>query len=145
MLSTSRRTPIGRLPLTILLLVSGCALVDQTTFAPSPEAKAQEAVVRPPPQIDARTPLVTIDYETANPNYREMLGYAVRAAEARSHAVQYDVVAFVKSAGDATQGTDRATEVMRAIIAERVPEGRVHLGLRMDPAIPAGQVRVYVR
>jgi hypothetical protein len=88
---------------------------------------------------------VTIEYETGNPNYREMLGYAVRAAEARSHAVQYDVVAIVRSAGDATQGTDRAAEVMRAIIAERVPELRVHLGLRMDPAIPAGQVRVYVR
>jgi hypothetical protein len=35
--------------------------------------------------------------------------------------------------------------VMRAIMRERVPATRIHLGVRTDPALAASQVRVYVR
>jgi hypothetical protein len=34
---------------------------------------------------------------------------------------------------------------MRAIMRDRVPESRIHLALRTDPALAASQVRVYVR
>jgi hypothetical protein len=95
--------------------------------------------------IDTRTPLVTIEYSVPSPDYGELLHDAVRAAEARNTDVQYDVVAVVKDPVDAAQGQDRATGVMRAIMRDRVPASRIHLGLRTDPALPDAQVRVYVR
>src|SRR5271156_5676158 len=99
------------------LSLTGCKLIDQTTFAPAPEATAVPVTL---PRIDRRAPLVTIGYDQPNPQYHEMLGYAVHAAEARSAAVQYDVFAGV-------------------------PAERIHLGVRSDPGIVANQVRVYVR
>jgi hypothetical protein len=127
-----------------LLSFTGCTLIDQTTFAPSPEAKAQPA---PPPPVvlDARTPLVTIDYTIASPDYAELLHYAVRAAETRNADVQYDVVSVMKDTSDLATGQRRATGVMRAIMRDQVPATRIHLAVRADPALAASQVRVYVR
>jgi hypothetical protein len=127
-----------------LLSFTGCTLIDQTTFAPAPEAKAQPA---PPPPVvlDARTPLVTIDYTIASPDYAELLHYAVRAAETRDADVEYDVVSVMKDTTDLAAGQERAIGVMRAIMRDRVPTTRIHLAVRADPALAASQVRVYVR
>jgi hypothetical protein len=127
-----------------LLSFTGCTLIDQRTFAPSPEAKAQPAPAVPV-VLDARTPLVTIDYTVPSPDYGELLHAAVRAAEARDADVQYDVVSVLKDTSEAAAGQQRATGVMRAIMRDRVPETRIHLALRTDPALAASQVRVYVR
>jgi hypothetical protein len=126
------------------LSMTGCTLIDRSTFAPAPEAKpAQPAVVA---QIDARHPLVTIGYEQPNPQYQEMLGYAVHVAEARSSAaVQYDVFAVVAPKGAPADRINDAVGVMKAIMALGVPAERIHLGVRSDPAITANEVRVYVR
>jgi hypothetical protein len=131
--------------LLVLLIVSGCTLLDQKTFAPSPEAKAQTPPPLPTVPVDPRTPLVTIDYSVPAPDYAELLHYGVTAAEARDAEVQFDVISVVKDAADAAAGQERATGVMRAIMRDRVPASRVHLALRTDPALEAGQVRVYVR
>lgn len=128
-----------------LLSFTGCTLIDQTTFAPSPEAKAQPAPPPPPVVLDARTPLVTIDYTIASPNYAELLHYAVRAAETRDADVQYDVVSVMKDTSDLATGQSRATGVMRAIMRDQVPATRIHLAVRADPTLAASQVRVYVR
>jgi hypothetical protein len=127
-----------------LLSFTGGTLIDQTTFAPAPEAKAQPA---PPPPVvlDARTPLVTIDYTIASPDYAELLHYAVRAAETRDADVEYDVVSVMKDTTDLAAGQERAIGVMRAIMRDRVPTTRIHLAVRADPALAASQVRVYVR
>jgi hypothetical protein len=130
--------------LILVPLLAGCSLIDQTTFAPSPEA-APAAVAKPAPPVDPRQPLVTVTWGTEAPEYKQMLGYAVRAAEARSPNVQYDVISVVKDASAVPLGTEHASDVMRAIMADRVPASRVHLGVRMDRAVPATQVRVYVR
>ena len=45
--------------------------------------------------MDPRTPLVTIDYATPNPDYQDLLRFAVRAAETRAPGVQYDVIAML--------------------------------------------------
>jgi hypothetical protein len=127
-----------------MLSFTGCALIDQRTFAPSPEAKAQPAP-QPPVVLDARIPLVTIDYTVPSPDYGELLHAAVRAAEARDTDVQYDVVSVMKDTSDIATGQDRATGVMRAIMRDQVPPGRIHLAVRTDPALAASQVRVYVR
>jgi hypothetical protein len=131
--------------LVALLCFTGCKLIDQRTFAPSPEAKAQPTPPPAPAAIDARTPLVTIDYTVASPDYAELLHYAVRAAETRNADVQYDVVSMLADTSEAAAGQERATGVMRAIMRDRVPATRIHLGLRTDPTLAASQVRVYVR
>ena len=124
------------------LLLAGCELIDQTTFAPSPEASAakQEA-----PKADPRTPLVTIGYATPNPNYQDVLRFAVREAETRAPGVQYDVVAILPSGADAAAAQHRVAEVMRGIMAQDVPASRIHLGLRTAQAGAEQEVRIYVR
>lgn len=128
-----------------MLSFTGCTLIDQRTFAPSPEAKAQPSPQQAPVVLDARTALVTIDYTVPLPDYAELLHYAVRAAENRDADVQYDVVSVVQDTSEAAAGQQRATGVMRAIMRERVQATRIHLGVRTDPALTASQVRVYVR
>jgi hypothetical protein len=138
---------VTRLAPVVLALLSftGCTLIDQRTFAPSPEAKAQPAPPQAPVVLDARTPLVTIDYTVPSPDYGQLLHAAVRAAEARDADVQYDVVSVMKDTTEVAAGQERATGVMRAIMRDRVPPSRIHLGVRTDPALVASQVRVYVR
>jgi hypothetical protein len=129
----------------ILLAVTGCTLIDQTTFAPAPEAKAQAPAPLPASAIDARTPLMTIDYTIGTPNYDELLQDAVMAAKSRYPDVQFDVVAVMQDTSDAGVGQERAISVMQAIMRNRVPADRVHLAFRTDPALTAGRVLVYVR
>jgi hypothetical protein len=134
------------LPVMLALLgFAGCALIDQKTFAPAPEAKAQTPPAPRPAAIDPRTPLVTIDYTIPSPEYGDLLHAAVRAAEMRDADVQFDVVAVMKDMSNVTQGQERATGVMRAIMRDRVPATRIHLGLRTDPTLAADRVLVYVR
>ncbi len=134
------------LPVALALLsFTGCTLIDRKTFAPSPEAKAQPAPPPAPVIIDTRTALVIIDYTIPSPDYAELLHYAVRAAENRNANVQYDVISVVKNTEEPDAGQERATGVMKAIMRDRVPATRIHLGVRTDPALGAGQVRVYVR
>jgi hypothetical protein len=128
-----------------LLTFTGCTLIDQKTFAPTAEAKAPPAPAPAPVVIDTRTPLVTIDYTIPAPDYAELLHYAVHAAENRDANVQYDVIAVVKGTDEAETGQERATGVMKAIMRDRVPATRIHLGVRTDPALSASQVRVYIR
>jgi hypothetical protein len=127
--------------------LAGCKLVDQTTFAPTPEADPVPLVpaASTASQADPRKPLLTIGYATPDPNYQEVLRYAVHTAETRARGVQYDVVAMMPAGGDAAQAQGNAVEVMRTILAQGVPQSRIHLGLRVAPAGVAREVRVYVR
>jgi hypothetical protein len=124
------------------LLLAGCKLVDQTTFAPSPEATAAKPE---PPKADPRAALLTIDYVTPNPGYQDVLRYAVREAETRAPGVQYDVIAMLPAGGDTATAQHRVADVMRDIMAQGVPASRVHLGLRTAEAGGVQQVLVYVR
>jgi len=130
-------------PLLAILLLAGCKLIDQNTFAPSPEAEPIPLVPGPPVKYDPRTPLVSIDFTSHSPAYQELLRVAVRSARMRDANVQFDVVAVVKSLESGPP--PEALAVMRTIMSERVPAGRVHLGMQTDSAVSAVQVRVYVR
>ena len=130
-------------PFLASLLLAGCTLIDQRTFAPSPEAEPIPVVSGALVRYDARTPLVTIDFASPSPNYRDLLRLAARAAEARDSAVQFDVVAITQSLQSAAP--PQAIEVMRTMMAERVAAARLHLGMRSDATVSAVQVRVYVR
>ena len=140
-------TPPALYRMLACLLLAGCALVDQRTFAPAPEAKADSTFAQPPAavKVDARAPLVTVDFSGPPPQYEELLRYAVRAAEMRDRDVQYDVVAMMPNVTDVGQGQRDAAMVMRSIMLTGVPAARIHLGLRADPTLSGREVRVYVR
>ncbi len=125
-----------------VMLLAGCKLIDQTTFAPSPEAKAQTAER---PRADARTPLVAISFADPNPDYHGLLHYALHAAAARDPSVEYDVVAILPPNGDVAAQQKHGLEVMRAMVAQGVPADRIHLGLRSAAAGAEPEVKVYVR
>lgn len=128
------------------LLLSGCKLLDQTTFAPTPEAKPPVAAPAPQvPKVDPRTPLVVIDYAHPSPSYRNVLGFAIREAQKRDPRVQYDVVGMLPTGADGRAEQERAADVMRSIMAEGVLAERIHLGLRSAPAGSPQEIRVYVR
>jgi hypothetical protein len=124
------------------IALAGCKLVDQTTFAPSPEASPTAPAAAP--KSDPRVALLTIGYDTPNPNYQDVLRYAVREAETRAPGVRYDVIAMLPAGGDVAQAQGSAAEVMRAIMAQGVAASRVQLGLRTEPAGLTREVRVYV-
>jgi hypothetical protein len=131
----------GKFVLAVLLL-TGCKLVDQTTFAPSPDSVP---ALPEPPKADPRTPLLTIGFAESDAHYQDVLRYAVRQAETRDPRMQYDVIAMLPAGGDAVAEQGRAADVMRAIMAQGVPATRIHLGLRSSAAGAPDQVRVYVR
>src|SRR6185312_525240 len=93
-----RAMKLPTLPAWLLcLLLIGCALVDQTTFAPTSQAKtgvhpAATAVAGPPAGVEERRPLVTIGFAGPPPSYQSLLRPAVHAAETRDPTVQYDVI-----------------------------------------------------
>lgn len=124
------------------LVLGGCSLPDQETFAPSPEPAAPTPAAAP--RVDPRTPLLVIGYDTPDPHYEELLRYAIRAAETRAPGVDYDVVAILPAGRPPDVVTGDAVEVMRSIVAQGVPASRIHLGLRTEPAIATRQIRVYV-
>jgi hypothetical protein len=129
------------------LLLAGCALVDQNTFAPAPAARAQPAAPAPPVavRVDSRTPLVTIEFGGPPPDYTALLRYAVHEAQNRDREVQFDVVAILPDAAQAVHGQDDAVAVMHTMMQVGVPASRIHLGLQADPTLKSREVRVYVR
>jgi hypothetical protein len=146
-----RRHAVLLLALTAL---AGCKLLDQTTFAPSPEAPVKKVEPPPPPVSppDKRTPLLTIGFANPDPDYKDLLTYAVRQAQERRPDVSFDVVSVVLATGDtvaqslaASRGADDAAQVMRAMIALGVPDTRIHLGTRTELGLTERQVRVYLR
>jgi hypothetical protein len=129
-----------------MVLLGGCKLIDQTTFEPSPEAKAAQPAASPaPPKADQRTALLTIGYATPDPDYRELLRYAIRVAETRAPGVDYDVIAILPAGDDISAAQRRAADVMRSIVDQGVAPSRIHLGLRAAQAGGVEEVRVYVR
>jgi hypothetical protein len=140
--------------LVTLTALSACKLVDQTTFAPSPEAPVKTVQPPPPPvsPVDKRVPLLTIGFGNPNPDYKQLLAYAVHQAEERRPDVAFDVVSVVLATGDtvaqslaASRGADDAAQVMQAMIALGVPDTRIHLGTRTELGLTERQVRVYIR
>lgn len=134
--------------LAVLLVLSGCKLIDQRTFAPAPAASSTGAAAR----IETRTPLMTVVPGTKLATYEALLRAAVREAQARDPKVSFDVISVVPGTGTLAQQikaaeADRpaAMDVAQALIAAGVTDQRVNLGARPDPSAHSPDVRVYVR
>lgn len=144
------RTAAAVAALTPVLVIAGCKLIDQTTFAPAPATGP--TFTAPAPELEARRPLMTIDLGTKLPEYRTILRYGVHEAQLRRPDVQFDVVSVVPDTGTpehqvqtAASAQGFAASVMRDIMAEGVPAERIRLSARTSPKIGQSQIRVYVR
>jgi hypothetical protein len=129
----------------------GCTLIDQATFAPYPEPPSS-AQIAATARTDQRPPLLTVRYDVPHPNYQTEFRYAVHEAQARDPNLKYEVVAVVPGRGTsipdmmaAEQSRPHAVEIMRAMMALGIPETRILLGARIDPAATVREVRVYIR
>ncbi|HEY5299184.1 MAG TPA: hypothetical protein VIJ55_00780 [Acetobacteraceae bacterium] len=139
----------GAAALAILLVLSGCKLIDQRTFAPAPEAASPAVAAR---STETRTPLMTIAPGTKLATYEGLLRTAVHDAQSRDPAVSFDVVSVVPASGTLADQVkaaeaDRASamDVAQALLTAGVAEDRVALGARVDPGAHGPNVRVYVR
>lgn len=139
------------LPLPLLAALSGCALVDQTWFN-SPPPKPVSTSAPPAEKLEGRTPLIVIAFAAAGSDYVEKLSFAVRAAEAAKPNIAYDVIGIALATGTpAVQAlaeqaaAANATKIMRAILANGVPSGRIRLGVRTEAGLATPEVRVFVR
>jgi hypothetical protein len=133
------------------LMLAGCKLIDQTTFAPATERPAPADIAALPP-VGNRTALLTIRYTTPSPDYAGAMRAALRLTRERRPGADFDVVAAVPAAQDPAmlehdlaQARADAAGVMRSMIALGVPDDRIRLAARIDPAITVREVRVYVR
>lgn len=132
--------------LVLLAVLPGCTLIDQNTFNPAagaapviPPAPVAAATPAPPPGLP---PLFTV--QPGQPT-QEAVRRGVAAARSRKADVIFDIVAMVPADEQAAASSAEAGAVARAIAAQGVPPGRVHLFARPDATLPGREVRVYVR
>ncbi len=130
------------------VLLAGCTLVDQRSFNPQAGLPAKPPQ---PPGPAAIVPLVTIDLAKANPDYAASLRQAVADAVRRKPNVQFDIVSVVPATGTPAQQVAAATgitgdarAIARAINADGVDDGNIHLSARSDSGVTARQVQVFV-
>ena len=133
----------------LLALLPGCTLIDQNTFRPGAGA-APVIPAAPPAPVPAGAfpgppPLLILP---AGQPGTDAVHAAVAAARARKPGVEFDVVAILpgtptdEAARNATLG---AAEVARQIVAQGIPQSRVRVLARPEPAATVGDTRIYVR
>ncbi|MGC8475027.1 MAG: hypothetical protein ACP5NP_01610 [Acetobacteraceae bacterium] len=129
------------------LLLGGCALIDQTTFAPAPpprESVPAHAAPAQPVAVDRRIPLIVVGPATRRSDYPVLLRQAVRAVARRDPAARYDVTA-VAGPGGIGAATRQAAAVMRALAEDGVPREHMLLRAAVLPGHRGHEVRVYLR
>ncbi len=78
----------------------------------------------------------------------EAIRSAVTAARARKPDVEFDVIAILPGTPTdeaARTATFSAADVARRIVAQGVPQSRVRVLARPEPAATVGDIRIYVR
>ncbi len=130
----------------LALALTGCKLIDQTTFAPDQEpAPSPAAIAAAAPTAPAgRVALVSIRFDQSSPPYQDQLAFAVRTVEQRRPGSEYDVVG-VSTAADAARTGQDSTAIMEAMVKQGIAASRIRLGARIDPAQTVREVRVYLR
>ncbi len=149
-----RKTPARAFLSALCLLVfalSGCKLIDQTTFGAKPEPPAPDLLAEAL-KPDSRIPLVDIRFDGSETAYGQELQRALEMAEARRPEAQYDVVAVAAAKGNADEqikAADQASTAARAVIDQMIGFGinpsAIRLLARTEPGISVQEVRIYVR
>lgn len=133
----------------LLLLLGGCTLIDQRTFAgaavaPDPASIARSAALPPLPFLRIR-----IDGQA---DFQASLQAAVDAAQSRKRNVEFDVLAPLPTTATrevqdiyAANGAADTAAVASGLGYAGVDEDRIHVGYRNDAGAPAREVLVFVR
>lgn len=134
------------------LALTGCKLVDQTTFYAPKQTPAAAAKPAPPPAAPQTGALLTIDLTGGEPDYETQLAEAVREALAAKPDIIFQVVSMVPQKGTEVPTWDQAeaVTVWGRRVADRIAEdgvqtGQIELGLKVTPGLDHGEIRVYVR
>ncbi len=145
--------PILRLAASLLALsvLAGCHLIDQRSFDRTAGRKPVLPAVPTPPGPAPTPPLLTVRFDTPDPQYRAALATAVDSARRRKPDVLFSVIVLVPPAGtpaqqvaaaEAARGSGR--DVAAAIVADGADIGQVELSARAEPGLTVREVRVYV-
>ena len=133
----------------LLALLPGCTLIDQNTFRPGAGAPTVIPAAPPAPVPAAAFPgPPSLLILPAGQPGTEAIRAAVAAARARKPGVEFDVVAILPGTptDEATRSaTLGAAEVARSVVAQGIPQSRVRVLARPEPAATVGDIRVYVR
>jgi hypothetical protein len=133
----------------LLLVLSGCHLVDERDF----DANAEKPPKLPAPPASAPGPgaLLTLNYADGDPDYATKLAQSVQRALSVKPGVLFTVQTLVPPAATpdaqaasltAAAGTGR--EIAEAIAADGADAGQIELAVRADPSVHAKEVRVFV-
>jgi type IV pilus biogenesis protein CpaD/CtpE len=132
----------------VLLLLSGCKLIDQTTFNP----QAGKLVTPPVIVSPSAPPLLVIPVGQSDAGYGAIIRQQVDAALAVKPDAQFEVVTVVPGVGATASQTAAATEVIadarqvaRVINDEGVDDGRISLSAKSEAGLAARELRVFVR
>ena len=142
--------PILRLAC-LLPLLAGCHLVDQRTFDRTAGRRPTLPALPARPGPAPTPPLLTVRYDTPDPQYRAALATAVDSARRRKPDVLFSVIVLVPPAGTPAQQVEAAQaargngrDVAAAIVADGADIGQVELSARAEPGLTVREVRVYV-
>ena len=143
--------PVLALPVLALALLAGCHLVDQRSFDRTAGRKPVPPAVPAVPGPAPVPPLLTVRYDTLDPQYRAALATAVDSARRRKPDVLFSVVVLVPGAGTPAQQVAAAEaaraqgrDVASAIVADGADIGQVELSARAEPGLAVREIRVYV-
>lgn len=132
-------------------LMDGCALIDQASFNPSlrPKLAVKSA---PAPVNQPNDALLTISLAAGQPDYQDALASAAKQALAIKPDILFKVISMVPEKGDTPPGWDQAEQVTvwgrrvaDQLQQDGVNQGQIQLGLRADPGLDHGEIRVYVQ
>ncbi|HET9018313.1 MAG TPA: hypothetical protein VFN46_01940, partial [Acetobacteraceae bacterium] len=124
-------------------------LVDQRTFAPSPQTPGEAALSRSLLPADPAARLRPAD---PAPDWRATLDAVAQQALARDPGAQFEVMAPIPTAQSravqdqfARDGLADAQTVAAALRADGIAPARISIGYVGDAGKPAREVRLYVR
>jgi len=138
----------------LVLLLGGCALVDQRTFDPQAGAppvvpKPPVAAAQPDRALGGMAPFVTIRLGQ-DTGYDAAVGQATAEALARKPDARFTVLTAVPpgttdaEAYAVAQAGSEAARIASLIERHGVPASRVQLQARAEPNLPARELRIYV-
>ena len=145
--------PLLRLacPILALSVLAGCHLIDQRSFDRTAGRKPTLPAVPARPGPAPVPPLLTVRFDTPDPQYRAALATAVDSARRRKPDVLFSVIVLVPPAGTPAQQVEAAQaargngrDVAAAIVADGADIGQVELSARAEPGLTVREVRVYV-
>ena len=145
-----RMVRLGLVAMAATGVLSGCRLVDQTTFGAKPLPPAPDKIALALDNPD-RVPLITVRFNQDSWLYADALANAVDAADQRKSNVNFNVVTVVPAVGSDRQqdaavasAQQDTLQIMDQMVEAGATADNIHLSARVDPTVKEREVRIYV-